>query len=77
MSTTITLKLFATLGKYAPENADYYPVSPGTTIGALLNELGVPLEKARLIFIDNVRKSLDSTLNGGERVGVFPPVGGG
>ena len=40
-------------------------------------ELGVPVEKAKLIFIDSVRKSLDASLNGGERVGIFPPVGGG
>lgn len=77
MSTTITLKLFATLGEHTPKNADCYPVSPGTTVEALLEELGVPLKKVRLIFIDSVRKSLDTPLNGGERVGVFPPVGGG
>ncbi|MGD8660600.1 MAG: hypothetical protein PVH37_11740 [Desulfobacterales bacterium] len=43
----------------------------------LLEELNVPQEKARLIFIDGVKADLSSTLEGGERVGIFPPVGGG
>ena len=77
MNTTITLKLFAALGKHTPSNADSYPVAPGTTIRALLEDLGVPPEHARLVFVDSVRRPLDAVLNGGERVAVFPPVGGG
>ena len=77
MDTTISLKLFATLGKYAPEHAEAYPVKPGTTIRAVLESLEVPVKHAKLIFVDSVRASLDTVLAGGERVGIFPPVGGG
>lgn len=77
MGNTITLKLFATLKKHAPPNAEALPVVPGTTIRNLLQELGVPVELAKLIFVDSVRSSLDTPLAGGERVGIFPPVGGG
>jgi molybdopterin converting factor small subunit len=37
----------------------------------------MPREKAKLIFINGVKAELTSTLEGGERVGIFPPVGGG
>ncbi|MDP3283987.1 MAG: MoaD/ThiS family protein [Desulfobacterales bacterium] len=73
----IALKLFATLGKFTPDSADNYPVEPGTSVRDLITGLKIPEEKAKLIFIDGVKGDLDSTLNGGERVGIFPPVGGG
>lgn len=73
----ITLKLFATLGKFTPDSADNYPVEPGTSIRDLIAGLKIPEEKAKLIFIDGIKGELDSTLNGGERIGIFPPVGGG
>ena len=44
---------------------------------SLLRQLDVPTAKAHLIFINGVKKNLQSTLNGGERVGIFPPVAGG
>ncbi len=73
----ITLKLFATLGKFTPEGADNYPVSSGTRIRDIINRLGIPEDKAKLIFINGIKGELDSTLHGGERIGIFPPVGGG
>jgi hypothetical protein len=42
-----------------------------------LETIGVPLEKAKLVFINGKVGALDDQLQGGERVGVFPPVGGG
>ncbi len=77
MESTIQIKLFATLTKHLPDNADAHPIEPGATVRPILEKLGVPLEQAKLIFIDGKRGSLDSVLNGGERLGIFPPVGGG
>ncbi len=76
MAAHITIKLFATLNKYAPDKAAY-PIRSGTTIGQVLDELEVPRGEAKLIFIDSVRGGLESVLRGGERVGIFPPIGGG
>lgn len=73
----ITLKLFATLGKFTPEGAENYPISPGTRIRDIINRLGIPEDKAKLIFINGIKGEIDSTLHGGERIGIFPPVGGG
>jgi molybdopterin converting factor small subunit len=47
------------------------------TVQELINRLDLPAEKAKLIFIDGIKADLLSKLNGGERVGIFPPVGGG
>ncbi|MCG6972677.1 MAG: MoaD/ThiS family protein [Desulfobacterales bacterium] len=77
MQKYISIRLFATLNRYTPDTADSYPVRPGTTVRDLIDQLGVPLTEVKLIFIDGVKGDIASALNGGERVGIFPPVGGG
>lgn len=73
----VQLKLFASLTPLSPENADQVPIEPGISVKELLERLEVPIAKAHLIFINGVKRSLDTLLKGGERVGIFPPVAGG
>jgi len=73
----IELKLFATLAKYLPENSDDFPIEEGETIKSLINRLGVPEKDVTLMFINAVRSSHDSKIADKDRVGLFPPVGGG
>ena len=63
--------------RFTPPSANSYSIEPGISIRNLLEQLGIPEEKAKLIFVDGVKSDLTSTLDGGERVGIFPPVGGG
>lgn len=77
MDTSINLKLFATLADFTPPNAGSYPVTPGITVKDLLEKLNIPLSEVKLIFINNVRAELETIIRGGERIGIFPPVGGG
>jgi molybdopterin converting factor small subunit len=77
MKPTIQIKLFASLGRFMPENSDAFLIDPGLTVRDLALGLGVPLESARLIFINGQKRDLSATLAGGERVAIFPPVGGG
>lgn len=77
MSTTIDLKLFATLGTITPENASQFPITDGMTIRQLIEQLPMSIKDAKLIFVNGVRTDLSHQLYGGERVGIFPPVGGG
>jgi len=77
MEAHVQIKLFASLKKYLPESADQYPIEPGISIQDLLIGLQVPLKEAKLIFVNGVKSDADALLRGGERVGVFPPVGGG
>ena len=77
MKSQIQLKLFATLQTFMPPSGENYPIEPGISIGHLLEQLNIPSEKAKLIFINGIKANLTTTLSGGERVGIFPPVGGG
>ena len=77
MKSHIQVKLFATLEPFTPPSGEKYRIDPGISIRSLLKQLNLPEEKAKLIFIDGIKANLSSTLNGGERVGIFPPVGGG
>ncbi len=54
MKSYIELKLFATLQTLAPEQTQY-PIEPGMSVRILLEQLNIPEEKARLIFIDGVK----------------------
>ena len=73
----IQLKLFAALTPLSPENAERVPIVPGTCVKEMLDQLDIPTVKVHLIFINGIKRSLDTRLNGGERVGIFPPVAGG
>ena len=77
MQPYIQIKLFATLQRFMPDSAENYPIKKGTTIRKLLEQLDLPENKAKLIFIDGIKAELTTVLKGGERIGIFPPVGGG
>ncbi|WP_319467263.1 MoaD/ThiS family protein [uncultured Pseudodesulfovibrio sp.] len=73
----IEIKCFATLARFLPENGDDYPLAKGETVKSLVDALGIPEDEIALIFINSCRAYLESELADGDRVGLFPPVGGG
>jgi molybdopterin converting factor small subunit len=77
MSVHIQLKLFANLREYGPDETDRLTIESGQSIREVLTDIGLPAEKAKLIFINGTKGDLDTVLKGGERVGLFPPVAGG
>jgi len=77
MTFYIQIKLFASLGKHQPKEADRFPIEPGARVADILEKIGAPIDEAKLIFINHKRGELSTVLNDGDRVGVFPPVGGG
>lgn len=73
--------LSSSLRKYVP---DYDPskgielaIPRGTSVSEVCRELAIPTEPIKIIMVDGIGKSLDHILEGNERVGLFPPVGGG
>ncbi len=76
-SVKIQLKLYATLRKYIPGDDDEINIEPGSSVSDILKQLGIPDIEAKLIFIDGKKGAIDTILKGGERLGIFPPVGGG
>jgi sulfur-carrier protein len=73
--------LNATLRQYVP---GYHPhagisleVPPGTPVARVLTQLGLPPREVTLIMVDGRRREADFILEGQERLGLFPPIGGG
>lgn len=77
----IELRLYASLSRYMPAEKGVAPetmeVAEGSTIQALLKDLGVPLDMVKVIFLNGIHARGDEGLKNGDRVGVFPPVAGG
>lgn len=74
---TIDFKLFVSLTPYLPPNANAYPVPEGQSIAWLIAHLGLPEDLVKLIFVNGRRAERSYLLQDGDRVGIFPPVGGG
>jgi molybdopterin converting factor small subunit len=47
------------------------------TVQDVCLHLGIPSEKIKLAMVNGRRVSLDHGIQDGDRVGLFPPVGGG
>ena len=77
----IEVNLFASLGRYKPPEAgkDFWVIScpEGMTVMELINLLDVPREEVKLIFLNGVHATGETVLTSGDRIGLFPPVGGG
>ena len=78
----VEARLYATLKKYHPEGkigeALIRELAEGTTVQKFLeNELGVPPDEVKIVFVNGITRSFDHVLADGDRVGIFPPVGGG
>jgi molybdopterin converting factor small subunit len=71
----IDLRLFVTLSDICGKmNAE---IHKDTTIEKLILDLCIPAELVKLIFVNGKRQDKSYKLKRGDRVGLFPPVGGG
>ena len=77
MKKEIRLDFKATLKRFLPDTGEFYTVEPGIRIRELMEQLAIPESEVNIIFIDGVLGNLDSVIQGGERVALFPPMGGG
>ena len=48
-----------------------------TSIGRVTEELGIPKKGVHLVLVNGRTRTLDHPLSDGDRVAIFPPVGGG
>ncbi len=78
---TVHVKLFAMLRDQFPDlgigEAMPVELSPGATVGRLIEQLELPQDQVKVIFVNNIIRKVDHRLSTGDRVGIFPPVGGG
>lgn len=77
----IEIRLFASLASHASHgdmDSDGCLCFDGpATIRDAIQRLGVPEQEVKLVFLNGVGASLDASLKDKDRVGVFPPIGGG
>jgi sulfur-carrier protein len=77
----VELHLYASLSKYLPPDAVFktclVKIETDTTIKDIIEQMNIDEQSVKLLFLNGVHASVDSVLKDGDRVGIFPPVGGG
>ncbi|MGP8050055.1 MAG: MoaD/ThiS family protein [Desulfobaccales bacterium] len=65
------------LSGYDPYNGFSLEVPAGAAVAQVIARLGLPAAEVTLIMVDGRRREADFVLQGQERLGLFPPIGGG
>lgn len=77
----VEIKLFANLSTYGKSPCidinGFMEIQDKTTIEDIINELNIPIETVKLIFLNGRHASITMSLKDGDRLGIFPPIGGG
>ena len=78
---TVSVRLNAALRKHAPGYDPFtgleVEIRPDEKVSDLLARLNVPAEDVNIVMINGLQASPDAILNDGDRVGLFPALGGG
>lgn len=77
MKKKVEVLLYASFQKYLPQVGEGYVLEEPKTIGEILVDLGIPEEHVMVIMIGDRLGRPDSMLEGGERLKLFPLIGGG
>lgn len=72
----LEVKCYATLAKYQPKQEDFL-LGPHPTLRDLVGFLDMPESEVKISFVNGVLAEPEHQLQEGDRVGLFPPVGGG
>jgi len=77
----VTVVLYATLIRKNPEGTRNKPFAvelpEGATVKDLVEHLGIKENEAKQVFIKHKSRPEDFVLEDGDKVAIFPPVGGG
>lgn len=73
----ITIKCFASLSRFTPPDAEAHALAPGERVADVVARLGIPPEDLKLVFVNGSHAELSHQLADGDRLGLFPAVGGG
>ncbi len=77
----VKVVLYASLSRYHPNQGGAAPfivsMDENSTITQLLGKLGIPEKEIKQFFVKNRRQDGSYILEDGDRVAIFPPVGGG
>jgi molybdopterin converting factor small subunit len=78
----IEARLYATLARVRPSHSSgerlTLEIAQGTTIRQVLEgEIGISPHEVKMVFVNGLARDFDYPLADGDRVGIFPPIGGG
>jgi sulfur-carrier protein len=77
----VRVKVFATLSRYLPGVRPGTPLlvdtPEGATLDLLVEQLKLPRDEVKVVYVDGRRQPMDYILKVGDEVGIFPPIGGG
>ena len=77
----VEINLYATLSKYLSDKSKQRPaildITDGARVRDIVKALNIPAESVKLVFINGVHGNMNDVLKDGDRLGMFPPIGGG
>jgi sulfur carrier protein ThiS len=76
----VEVRLYATLRRYttaSPNGVINMEVVEGSSVLDLVEQLGIDPAEIHLTMINGIGCELEQTVKSGDRIGLFPPVGGG
>jgi len=62
---------------YDPSEGAEFSLNRKITVSELCKLMDIPGDKIKIVMVDGKSESFDYELEGDERIGFFPPVGGG
>lgn len=76
----VEVRLYATLRRYVSDSSRgviSIEVPADSTVAQLLEAMNIDLAEVHIIMINGISSTASSTLHEGDRLGLFPAVGGG
>ena len=76
----IEIQLYSLLRRFAPKNSNGFielEISERTSVATLVNTLGIPENSVMLITLNGKYVKPNATLNNGDKIGLYPPIGAG
>jgi molybdopterin synthase sulfur carrier subunit len=75
----IDVRLFATLPMHSATGRKEFQLEPrpGLTVRRVVFDEGLAEGEIHIVMVNGTHGTLDSELKDGDRLGLFPPVGGG
>lgn len=62
---------------YNPAKGLFVDVEAAVSVAELAAQLGLPLQEIKIVMINGRHAGVDGMVSDGDRVGLFPAVGGG
>ncbi len=77
----VHVKLFATLSRFSSGRYSGAPfdmeLPEGSTLADVVRLLNIPVEEAKVTFVNGIIQSMDWIIQPDDEIGIFPPIGGG